>query len=371
MTKEATKFSSFWGDMTVSDGSIIPATPADPKDPPADPPEGLLKEEHEGDGIDDPKDPPDDPKDPLKKDDDEEEEEEDQYEYTEDDVSKAYGILEEEGILTLSEDDEFESTPQGLADAVGATVRNLLKKEIDSIPPVVQEFYAHVQEGGEASSFKPTEARTGWSDLDMEDDANKDVALKAFYMGQGMTSEEALEEIADIPEDKKERKSEIAISTLKKRDENILKAKKAADKKVAEDAAKENADDVKRLRKVVDDTDELAGFKLDTKTKKDAFKDYLFKIKPRTGKTQMQENMSQEDRRMTIAMLDFVNFNKEDFEKEVTTELTKKRKKKLSRYTDKSVSNQRTGSTVKGGDTKKGVKKFPTIFGPSTIEVED
>ena len=384
MPEEKTKFSSFWGDMTVSEGSILPAKEpeGDPKPPVKEPVKPKSVEaEHEGEGIEDPPegDPPAEPEgDPPEEPEDPEDPpasdppEDPEYEYTDDDVSKAYGILEEEGILDLGDEDEFEATPKGLADAVGSTVRNLLKKEIEKIPPVVQEFYAHIEEGGDISSFKPAEKRIGWDEFNIESEGADDIALKAYYLGQGMNAEEAEAEIAEIPEDKKERKTEIAFNSLKKRDKSIVDARDK-ESKLAEDKVKREAKkDVDDLKKYINDTNELAGFALDTKVRKDAFKNYLFKINPRTGKTQMQENMADQDRRMTIAMLDFVNYTKADLVKEVATTLTKTRKKKLSRYTDKGVKNTVSGKTVEGvKDTKKGTMKIPSIFGPSTIEFED
>ena len=77
----------------------------------------------------------------------------------------------------------------------------------------------------------------------------------------------------------------------------------------------------------------------------------------------MQENMSSEDRRMNIAFLDFVDYTKADLKKEVQTEVTKTRKKKLTRYSDKGVrgSNSSKSVTTKT-DVNKGKVVFPSMF---------
>lgn len=369
MPEEKTKFSSFWGDMEVSSESIAPAKeekdditkekstkePAAKTTSTAD-----TGADHEGDTAGE-----DDKGAGAQGKDDKEEVDDTGYEYTEDDVSKAYGILEEEGILELGEDDEFEATTTGLADAVAATVRHKLEKEIAAIPPVVQEFYAHVTKGGNASSFTPSSATIGWADADLEVESNQDAALKTLYLNQGMTEEEAVDALADIPEEKKAHRAEIARNTLARQEESQKAAKTQAQKaaeKAEEDKAKQEVEDIK---KNIRGMKSLAGFELDDDRKQE-FEDYLFKVNPRTGKTQMQENMAQADRRLTIAMLDFVNYTKADLEKEVATKLTKNRKKKLSRYTDKGVKNLKANMTVKEGvDSKKGKLVFPSIFTPA------
>ncbi|KKL91503.1 hypothetical protein LCGC14_1894020, partial [marine sediment metagenome] len=108
------------------------------------------------------------------------------------------------------------------------------------------------------------------------------------------------------------------------------------------------------------------------KEKREAFKTYLFTPNKRTGQTQMQENMADEKRRMTIAFLDFVNYTKADLTKEEITKLTKKRKKKLVQFTDKNVENKNSSASVKTKtDAGKGKLIIPSIFGPKTIEIED
>lgn len=374
-----TKFASIWGDLTVREESIIPVK--DPKEPTkkeaaaADPKagdaakeeeeetstvtteeseeaEGAAEEKPEGEGA-------------------EEEEEEEEYEYTDDDVSKAFGMLEEEGVLELTEDDEFEASKGGLADAIAATVRNKLKKEIEAIPSVVQEFYAHVTKGGDASSFTSGGSQELWEDYDITTEENQKEILKASYLQQGMTEEEAAEEIEDIAEGKMQRKAEIAQSALSKVQKAQSKAKTAAETKRVADADKKRNSEVSDLKSDIDKLDELAGFKLD-KEKKDNFKKYLFDINPRTGKSQMQENMSNPEERMRIAFLDFVNYTMADLEKEVKSKMTKTRKKKLSRFTDTSTKNKNNSAAVKTKlDKGKGGLVIPSIFGPQTIEVED
>jgi len=368
------KFESIWGDFDIREEAVIPATKTkDEKKDPEPGADGKTPASTDGKNKKDDVDPPSNTKTDgkvAKGDDKGEGDEEDEYEYTSEDVDKAYGMLEEEGVLELAEDDEFDATPGGLADAIAATVRNKFQKEIDSIPPVVQEVYAHVMSGKDISSFTPSTV-SSLDKLDMDSEADQEAVVRRLYKSQGMSDEDIQEEIDDAKEaDKLSKKAGIAFKTLSTQEE-AQKTAQAEAKELADKEAKEKAQkDIDGIKATIDSTEELAGFKLDD-DKKAAFKDYLFKVNARTGKTQMQENMSSEDRRMQIAFLDFIDYSKADIEKQITTKLTKNRKKRLSKYSDSGTKNRNAIAIKTKVNAKQGNVTFPSIFGPQTIEVED
>lgn len=367
------KFPSFWGDIEVGsepapapeDKKVIPKAGEDPpkedpkpnpdeEDPTEDPTPPASNEDPEGGEGDPPKGT----------------EEPEGYEFQEDDVAKAYEMLLEEGVLQEDEDDDFDITPAGLADKVGSTVRQMFQKELDSIPPVVNDFYAHVIDGKDPSSFKPTVA-VKWAEFATETEDAQKQALEIFYKGQKMSDADIAEEIEELAASGKlAKKADIAVTALAAQQVEHDKVTTARETKAKADAAKVREDEIKGIQDRIDSMDEMAGFSLDDKKKK-AFKDYLFKANPRTGKTLMQENMASEERRMRIAFLDFMDYNKEDLEKSIKTDLTKTRRKRLTKYTDKNVKNRSGASVTTKTDGKKGKVKFPSIFGPSSIEVED
>jgi hypothetical protein len=360
-------FTTLWGDIEVKAESIIPAK----TDPPASTTAATAAEveKTEPDSADDEgvvtatKDAADVT---GAKDD-----EEPEYEFSEEDVSKAYTMLEEQGVLDLGPDDEFENSPKGIAEAVAVTVKNKLQKEIDSIPKVVQEFYYHVAEGNSPDEFVPSDGMR-WEKFSLDTEEEENAVLAELYRSQGMSDEEIQEELDDIIDpDKRTKKAEKALDVLIKT-EKLLDAQ-AELTRVAERKAHEAAQlaEIEQVKKTIDSTKEIAGFELDD-SKREAFKNYLFKVNPKSGKTQMQENMSSEQRRMTIAYLDFVNYNKADLTTEVASQLTKDRKKKLSRYTDKNIRNSNSSEVVKTATNKNsGPLTFPSIFGTQKIEIED
>jgi len=373
-----TKFASIWGELTV--GNVSPVEEKIPPVPPVDDktgkPEDVLENTEDDDAATAAKvladkeaadaaaaekakagggDAGDDA---------------DDYEFDETDVNKAFTMLADEGVIEIDEEADYDATPAGFADVVAETIRKGIQKEISATPQAVQQLYAHVMNGGDPKEFEFSE-ELSWNDVDEDDEAMQRAGLHKLYLGQGMTPEEATEEIEDIPADKLAKKGSIAISTLAKQ-ETADKAAKAAADAEAEDAAKLARDkEVSDIEALIDESDEMAGFKLDEARRK-AFKKYLFKPAARTGKTQLQSNMADEKRKLRIAFLDFIDYNKKDVEKAIEDDLTKKRRKKLTRFTGKNAANVNSSQSVKSGGSKnQGSIVFPSIFGNQEIEVED
>lgn len=355
------EFNSFWGNMHLDEGSIeepaaqttppapdVDTPPADPQPdktpaaPPAAPPSVDPIEPPAGEG--------------------------EEYEFTEDDVSKAYTMIEE--VLDIPDEEDFDSTPSGIADAVAYTIRKKEEEFINNLPGDVKGLYDHIQAGNDVGSYVGSNSTVTWDKFDLSNEDNQVQALTALLKSQGMSQEDIQEEVDDAKDlGKLDRKAATAVKTLSKQEKTASEAKATAAAKATADATESRQLEIAGVRKSIDDLEEIAGFKPDDAKKKE-FQDYIFKVNPRTGKTQMQENMGSSDRRMTIAFLDFVNYTKADMEKSVKTDLTKTRRKKLTRYSDKGLQN--TGVSVKGTPKKGGSKvAFPSIFGTQEIEVED
>ena len=378
-----TKFASIWGDLDVNNVAPVDSSKEAKTEEPKNPSEKAKDEE----GGTPPADKEEEEDQTIvatithkagepaeeKKEDKKPAEQSEEFEISEEEVGKAYAVLKKEGVLDLTEEEEeeLESTPGGLADAVSIAVRKKYQAEIDATPKVVQELYAHVAAGNDWSTFKPQE-EFSWKEADVEDEDVKKQALKLLYLDQGMSEEDANSEVEEvISSDKFDKKAELAIDVLTKKEEKAEVAKAAklaeADTKRQKDREKEISD----IEALIDSADDLAGFKLD-ETKRKGFKDYLFKINPRTGKTQFLENMGSADRKLKIAFLDFVNYTKADLEKEVASTLTKDRKKKLSAFSDTNVKSTSSSRVVKTNtEANKGKIVFPAIFGTHKIEVED
>lgn len=361
MAKED-QFNTFWGDLSVGKVEDAPADDTTKKKDEVD--EDVLKNKVKAEE-------PDDKVDIDKKDAKEEVDAEDEYEYTEDDVSKAFTMLEEAGILEIGDEDEFDITPDGLADTVAVTIRKGIQKGFDEIPSVVNDYYRHVQGGGDPAQFVPTNSETDWTEFDLDSETNQEFALRAMHKANGLSDEDIDEEIEDAKATNKlAKKASVATGVLTKKQEATAATRAESQRNADAAAAQKAQDDIEALKSKIDSTEEIANFALDT-DKKENFKKYLFDINKRTGKTQMQENMVSEERRLRIAFMDFMDYNKEDISKGIATDLTKKRRKKLTKFRDTNVKNKNSSATVKSSSTKNsGRLVIPSIFSGND-EVED
>lgn len=357
-----TKFSTIWGDIDVNN-----VTPTEQRKDPLI--ENLKGEEEIREAVDEEE--VEDSKQSLKKDPEPKPEAELELEFHEEDFGKTYAILKKAGIIELSEEeeDDLEASSEGLADAVAITVRNRYQKELESTPKEVQDLYAHLMAGNPFHTFKPS-VDFSWEEVDVDNDDNKREALRLLYIDQGMTEEDALAEVDEVAEsDKFDKKAEIAIDILIKKEQKLKAAQDLAEQQKEAEINNQRAKEIAEIEQTIDSSEEIAGFKLD-ETKRKKFKDYLFKVDPRSGKTQFLKNMASGDRKLKIAFLDFVDYTKADLEKEVASKLTVDRKKKLSSYSDANIKST-SAASVKSKVEAKGKLIFPSIFGKQTIEVED
>lgn len=352
-------FKSIWGDMDFgADKKIekVEVPTEDPKDG-EETPEGSEEEEEEEEA------PEGAAEDPKKKEDAEEGEdpEEEDYDFSDDDVSKAYTMLEEQGILQLGEDDEVEPTPEGLGSLVKKAIRDGIQEKLAATPEAVKNLYAHLEAGKPIEDFELKAPPAPWADVDEDDEEVQRRAVRQFLLNTGVDEADVDEELDDlIAEGKLGKKAKVALPALVKLEEKeksrAAKEKEDAAKK-AEKAAQEEIDSIKSS---IDDIKEIANFKLTDKRKED-FKKYLFDVNPKSGKTQFLENMANEDRKLKIAFLDFIEYTEDDVKKEVGTEMSKNRKKRLAKFSRKTPSNSNGARTVKKQKTTKKLN-IPSMF---------
>lgn len=291
--------------------------------------------------------------------------EDSKIEYSDDQLDAAFDILDSQGILDLDDDEEVDASPEGIAAAVASTIRKRVAKELETAPDSVKRLFTHLQNGGSEEDFEFVSSAEDWSEMNEDDEDNQKLAYTQLLINQGMTVEEAEEEVEEaVSSGKLEKKSALAFKALIKLEEEE-KLKKVEDSKLADKKAREKADkDIEDLKAKINAIDDIAGFKM-TEDRTKAFEDYLFKIDKKTGKTQLQLNMADEDRKLKIAFLDFIEFNKGDISKEVETELTKTRKRKLTRHKNKTAANSNSSKTVTPETKNTGKIVFPSIFSPN------
>ena len=109
-----------------------------------------------------------------------------------------------------------------------------------------------------------------------------------------------------------------------------------AQKQQAADIRKKNQERLEELEGSINSAEEIGGFTLTKKAKKDFF-NYMTKIDPKTGKTKLMADSENEDKQLLMAYLYFNDFKFDKLEKKIASKETKSLAEKLGRHTDSSL----------------------------------
>ena len=359
-------FDTIWGDIELPGAVTKPAAEGDKSkvepDKPKEKPEEQEEEEQEEEQEEQDQGEKEEEKSPEGSADTEKSKIPPKATYSDEDLDKTFEILDSQGVLDLDDDEEVEATPEGIAGAIASTIRKGVAKELSSAPESVKRLYEHLSKGGSEEDFEFISAPEEWAEMNEDDEDNQKLAFTQMLINQGMSVEEAEEEVEEAVLNKKlEKKSALAFKALIKAEEETKDQRAEALKNADKLAAKKAEEDIEKLKTKIKTIDNIAGFKM-TPDRQSKFEDYLFKVDKKTGKTQLQLNMSDEDRKLKIAFMDFVEFNQDDITKEVETDLTKTRRRKLTRFKNKTASNTNSSKTVKTAAKSTGKIVFPSIF---------
>ena len=232
--------------------------------------------------------------------------------------------LEEEELIFLSSDKQYDATPEGFKSMLED---NMLAYK-DKLESSFQERENKIRQEYEKSSAPK------FSEMDPSDEDDAMNLLQEYYLDTGFTEEEAEEKLMEVKElDNYEKEAVIAQRYLSKKEKTAEanEAQKQADLEIERQAQVDNY--IMSIKSQIDETEEMSGFKLSNKMRKD-FKDYLFKA-DKSGETAAQKAGKDPNRRLRLAFLDFVDYNKKDFEIKAKTALANDYEKKASRFTNK------------------------------------
>lgn len=232
--------------------------------------------------------------------------------------------LEEEELIFLGSDKQYDATPEGFKSMLED---NMLAYK-DKLESSFQERETKIRQEYEKSSAPK------FSEMDPSDEDDAMNLLQEYYLDTGFTEEEAEEKLLEVKElDNYEKEAVIAQRYLSKKEKTAEanEAQKQADLEIERQAQVDNY--IMSIKSQIDETEEMSGFKLSNKMRKD-FKDYLFKA-DKSGETAAQKAGKDPNRRLRLAFLDFVDYNKKDFEIKAKTALANDYEKKASRFTNK------------------------------------
>lgn len=251
--------------------------------------------------------------------------------------------LEKEELMFLDEDKVYEPTPEGF--------QQMLKDNMEAQKTKLEKEFAE-KEAKLREEFE-NEQTVKFADLDPSDEEHAMVMLTQYYQLTGFTEDEIKDKLSEVKTlDNVEKEAKVAQRFLVKEEQKLEALEKQQEAKKEADRQAEIDTYIAEVKAQIDAMDEVAGLKLDEKTK-GKVKDYLFKV-DKDGLTQAQKASKDPQRRLKLAILDFMDYNKKDIEVKVKSELANEYSKKVSRFTSKNVSSK--GTTVEAQEKTEGLK---------------
>ena len=334
MTKKTV--SSLWGDFDEVEDEVLDTKEVNTEE--------VDTEEVKGDKVEPEKseEPDGEPEktEPEKKEEVKDESDEDPLAKTFDEIAEA---LEIEELLFLDDDKEYDASPEGfkamLKDNMSSYQRKLAKEFEEKEASIRKEY---------ESKNKPRIA-----DMDPSNEGQAQEMLKNYYSETGFTEDEIKDKLAEVKDlDNWEKEARIAQRYLSKKEKEQEELEAKAEERAKAEREAEINNYINSVKSEIDGLEEISGFQLTPKLKKD-FKNYLFEF-DKEGKTPAQRASTDSQRRLRLAFLDFMDFNKKDFEIKVKTELAKEYTKKTSRFTSKQAKSK--GATIVEPETKEGLQ---------------
>ena len=168
-------------------------------------------------------------------------------------------------------------------------------------------------------------------DMDVYDEDHAKYLLTQYYLRTDWEQDEIDEKLQTLGElGELSKEANVAKRYMVKVEKAEEQERIAARQRAEQEEQKYIDDYVSGIKSDIDKTEEIVGFKLDKKTR-DSFKSYLFDVE-KDGKTKAQKAGENQDHRLTVAFMDFMNYSKKDLELKVRTELAIAQDKKNSRY---------------------------------------
>lgn len=266
--------------------------------------------------------------------------------------------LEDSELLMLDEESQYDDTKEGFIQMMKDSQTNLKSKMDADFKKREAEIRAEL-----ASANKPK-----FADMSVEDDAQAESMIRQYLTETDWTSDEIEEKITGLKEaGSLEKDAKVAQRFLSKNEKSAEEAAAAAKAKEAADAETQRTEYIESIKADIQGTEELAGFKLTPQIKK-KFTSYLFDVDKDGKSAAMKANEADEARRIRVAFLDFIDYNKKDFELKATTAVSTAAAKGRSRFkqVDKHKAKAKGSSVSPTGDevdfSRDGIA--PNFFSP-------
>lgn len=253
--------------------------------------------------------------------------------------------LEEEELMFLEDDKTFDATPEGF--------KKMLEENFNSYKDKLEEEFKN-RELAIRNEYEKSNAPK-ISEMDPSDEYDAIDMLQKYYLETGFTEDEAADKLKQVKElGDLEKEAKVAQRYLGKQEAEREELERKRQEEEEASKQKQIEDYISAVKSEIDEMEEMSGFKLTNKMKKD-FKDYLFKF-DKDGMTEAQKASKDPKRRLKLAFLDFVDYNKKDFEIKAKTELANEYTKKNSRFTSKQAKTKGANIRKEGDQPDEGLK---------------
>jgi len=244
-------------------------------------------------------------------------------------------FLKEEGIVDF-DSEEFEDTEEGFAKVIQSEISKGVEKYKEDLEPLAKEFLTYIEKGGDPSKFVKATSDVDFSKIDVkmiDGKENLQKQLVAELMRkEGYSNDEIMEDVKDFTDGgliaKKAKRALTKLKDLQLKDRASL----LADQEKAEETKKEEYQTfLSSLKEDIESREEIAGFSINTKSKKD-FYNYITKVDRKTGKTRLvSDSEADQDSQLKMAWLYYNKFDFKHVEKKARTKATSSLRASLER----------------------------------------
>jgi len=276
-------------------------------------------------------------------------------------------MLAEKGVIDLNEE-EFESSEQGLVDAVDGTIEQRIKEEIDlfqkGLPTEGKDLLRHIMNGGNITDFVTAYDTPDISSLDISGDnfQNQRAVLKEFLKLRGDSAEEVEETLNDYEDlgklEKQATKAKARLENYHEDQKRALADKTQRDSQAREQQRKEV---LGQITETISGSETIKGFPLSRKRKKELLS-YMtnanVKIDGANGAQYVSQfqademNASQNVEDFILkAYLRMTNYDLEGVKKQSKTDYTSKLRQTLQNKKDMTDTMAKVGGNKRPGTT--------------------
>lgn len=256
------------------------------------------------------------------------------------DPDSPYAVFSELN-LELPEDAEYDQSPDGIQKMIDDHTETVRKEEAAKYEQKMQDL------------VKQYESSTSFSSLNPEEPTHANHLITQYYKSMDWTDAEIAAQMELLNSDElRLREAQKAQVKLVAREDSIREQKEAKSKADEEARVKAAEEEYNRVVTSIDTAEELAGFKVTPKMRKE-FKSFILDA-DEEGRTGYQKVLGDKDKMIEAIFMTYVQYNRKDLLKSAQTEVMKSSTKKKSRFKSNSSTNK-TGKTSKPDNTQ--VKK--------------